>query len=100
MSRQLEQVIEERQAKRARLIVRSVEFELAEAVGRAGGELTGLAVKYAVGECLVVVKARLAGQPQVAFVGAEDFGSCLIKAVREARTDRLRWQADRYGGES
>jgi hypothetical protein len=98
MSRQLEQVVEERTARRYKAIVAAVEYELESALSRAGAELTGLAVKLRPGECLVVVKAILAGRPQVAFVGAEDFGSCLIKAVRLARSDKLRWKADEYGG--
>ena len=96
MSRQLEQVIEERTKRRSQELVNCVEFGLEEAVHRAGGELTGLAVKFRPGECLIVVKVILAGKPQVAFVGAEDFGSALLKAVREARRDKLRWKVDQY----
>jgi hypothetical protein len=94
----LEQFGEERQAKRNKAIAQAVEFGLLEGVGRAGGELTGLAVKYGGGDCLVVVKAVFPSGPQVAFVGAEDLGGCLIKAAREASRDKLRWRADRYVG--
>lgn len=98
MSRQLEQIVEERQAKRSKAIVECVEFGLEQAIHRAGAELVGLAVKFRPGECLVVVKVVLAGRQQVAFVGADDFGSALLKAVREARRDKLRWREDKYLG--
>lgn len=98
MSRQLEQVIEERSRKRGLLIVMAIEYGLAEAVQRAGGQPTGIAVKGILGDCLIVVKATFPGGPQVAFVGAEDFGSALIKCVRLAAADKLLWRADKYGG--
>lgn len=79
-------------------VYQAVEFGLVDAVERAGGDLQGFAVKYNGGDCLVVLKVILAGKKQVAFVGAEDLGSALLKAVREGKADRLRWRVDRYGG--
>lgn len=100
MSRQLEQEVENRSHKRHLAIVSAVEYGLTKGVERAGGQLTGLAVKYNGSDCLVVVKAILAGRSQVAFVGGEDLGTCLVKAAREAGTDKLKWRDDKYGGQS
>jgi hypothetical protein len=100
MSRQLEQHLEIRQAKRVKAITAAVEYELYDAISHSGGELTGLAFKFRQGDVLMVLKVVLAGRDQVAFVGAEDMGGCLIKGVREARKDGLRWREDLYGGES
>jgi hypothetical protein len=100
MSRQLEQVWEDRNTKRAKQIVYAIEAGLEKSLGRAGAHFTGLTIKVNPGDCLAVVKVSLAGKPQVAFVGAEDLGSCLIKIVREANRDSLKWQVDKYGGQS
>ena len=100
MSRQLEQVVEERTARRQRSLVKAVEFELAEVVSRSGGELVGFSVKLVPGSCLLVLRVILAGRLQVAFVGGEDFGSCLLKAVQEGRGDKLKWREDKYVGQS
>ncbi len=97
MSRQLEEQSEIRTAKRHRGILEAVEGGLEVAVGRCGGTLTGLAVKGGEGDCLLVIKAVFPGGPQVAFVGGDNLGSSLIKAVREASQDKLRWREDRYG---
>ncbi len=98
MSRQLEAEWERRQARRGKKIVAAVEYELLSAVEHAGGELVGLAVKYRPGEVLLVIKVILAGRAQVCFVGGEDLGSCLLKAVREGKRDGLRWRDDKYVG--
>jgi len=98
MSRQLEQHLEQRQARRAQGIVLAVECGLEDAVARGGAELTGFSVRYRPGECMLVLRGLLAGRAQVAFVGSEDLAGCLIKAVREAQGDRLRWREDQYAG--
>ena len=46
----------------------------------------------------MVVKAVLAGRAQVAFVGSDDLGGCLVKAVRLGNSDKLNWRADQYFG--
>ena len=100
MSRLLEQLVEERSKKRQLKIVAAIEFELERSVQHAGAELVGFSVKLRPGECLLVLRVILAGRDQVAFVGAEDLGSCLIKAVHLARSDKLAWRADKYVGQS
>lgn len=98
MSRQLEQVAEERQRRRALAIVSAIEFELERSVGLSGRVLLGFSVKGMVEDSLLVLRAMNGEEAEVAFVGGEDLGSALIKACREARKDKLRWRADRYGG--
>jgi len=92
--------MEDRSNKRHAAIIRAVEFELANVLQSAGRDLTGIAVKLYPGECLLVLKAANGEGAEVCFVGAEDFGGTLIKAVRECRQDKLRWKADEYGGQS
>lgn len=98
MSRQLDQINEDRTEKRHQNIVVAVEFGLEQGVARSGGELHGLAFKLSPGECLLIIKAMIAGKKQVAFVGAEDLGGALIKGMLEANRDKLRWREDKYGG--
>ena len=96
MSRQLEQVREQKQQRRDNAVLLALDGGLVESVGRAGGDLQGLAISLRGGDCLITVKATLAGKEQIAFVGAEDLIGCILKVVREARGDRLRWREDRY----
>lgn len=96
MTRQLEQVIEEKNAKRAERIVRAVEYELVGAVQRAGAEFLGFTAVIKPAEVLLVLKVNLAGRRQVAFVGSEDLGGALIKAVRLASADQLVWKEDKF----
>lgn len=98
MTRQLEQVHEERQGRRARAAVNALEYDLVGSVAHAGGELTGLSVKLSGPDCLITVKAVLPGGRMVAFVGAETFLDALVKVCRVARADKLHWRADRYVG--
>lgn len=100
MTRQLEALQEKQKQRRYDGIVLAVEVDLEQAIERSGGELTGFAVKYRGSDCLMIVKAILAGRPQVAFIGADDLGGCLLKAVREGNQDKLKWRADKYGGQS
>lgn len=98
MSRQLEQADEQRNSRRHRAIVVAVEYGLFDAVERSGGVLQGFAFKNRGSDCLLVLKAVLAGKKQVAFVGSDDLAGCLIKAVKLGNSDKLRWRDDRYGG--
>lgn len=96
MSRQLEQFSEERDKKRRRAIVAAVEYDLQKAVERAGGDLLGFSTRMNPGECLVTLRVIVAGRRQVAFVGAEDLGTALIKAVRLGNSDKLGFRDDKY----
>lgn len=98
MSRQLEQHAEEKAARRHASIVRAVEYELSDALAASKRELLGFSVKLSGGDCLITVRCSFGGAREVCFVGAEDLGSALIKCVREGRTDKLKWRADKFGG--
>lgn len=96
MTRQLDAIHERRTKKRQLAIVAAVEYALQGAIEHSGAEYLGFAAKCMPGECLVTIKGILAGRAQVAFVGAEDLGGALIKAVRLGRSDKLKWKPDRY----
>lgn len=97
MSRQLENLQEQRSQQRRNKILEAVEYDLVESVGRAGGVMDGFAFKERGVDCLLVIKAEVSGRRMVAFVGSDNLGSLLIKAVRLAASDKLAWKADEYG---
>lgn len=96
MTRQLERVREEKQQKVDAAVLMALEGGLVDAVGHSGGDLQGFGVKLSGGDCLITIKAIVAGRPQIAFVGSDSMVNCLIKVVREARSDQLRWRDDQY----
>lgn len=97
MTRQLDAFHEQRQSKRDRKLVAAVEFDLDKAVSHAGGELQGYSIRCGGGDCLLTLRASLAGRGQVAFVGAGTPAEALRKAVREGYLDKLKWRGDKYG---
>lgn len=96
MSRQLEQAGEDRTRRRYDAIVRAVEYDLLKAIEVNGTTLRGFSVRLGDWECLITLRATRNGSAEVCFVGAEDFGGCMIKCVREAKRDKLNWKADRF----
>lgn len=96
MSRQLEQVAEERTAKRHKALIRAVEFEMVGALASAGAELRGFSVKLDDFECLLTARAVIGGVHMVTFIGAEDLGSAMIKLIRATRREKLVWREDKY----
>lgn len=96
MSRQLEQVREEKQKKLDAAVLLSLEGGLVEAVGRAGGDLVGIAIHWRGDGWLAIVKVELAGRRQIAFVGAETLAKLFVKITREANRDKLSWRDDKY----
>ena len=96
MSRQLEQVQEERQTKRRDAIVRALEFELAGSLETQGITLIGFAIKFDAYECLMTIKADVGGVRSVAFVGAGSPIDSILKAVSASYANRLRWKEDIY----
>lgn len=96
MSRQLELVQEERTKKTHKALVRAVEFELQSAVALTGGVLTGFSVKIDEWQTLITLKAIVDDVPSVSFVGADSLTGCFLKAVREARSDKLAWREDKW----
>ena len=98
MTRQLEQVQEEKNSKRNNALLLALEGGLARDVARGGADLLGFSVKLNGGDCLIILRASLAGRQQISFVGATDFPEGLLKACREGRSDKLKWREDKYAG--
>ena len=96
MTRHLDAVTEERQARKHHAVVRALEFELVGVIASKGGELLGFSVRIAEWETLMTLRAVIDGERQVAFVGSDDLVNCILKAVRAAQRDKLAWQADKY----
>lgn len=96
MSRQLDQLKEERETRRRDALVKALEFELPGTLELNGITLVGFAIKYDAFECLMTVKADIGGERSVSFVGASSPINCILKAVQMAKSDRLRWRKDRY----
>lgn len=97
MSRQMDADREQRQARKDVKLVAAIEFDLVRAVERSGAVLGGYSVRVGGFDCLVTLRAKLAGKAQVAFVGAETPADALRKAVREGLSDKLVWRDDKYG---
>lgn len=77
-------------------LVDAVEFELAGAIGHAGGVLVGLSVKYSEVDCLLTLRADLPAGRRIAFVGGATLADCFRRAVNEAYQDKLTWQVGKY----
>lgn len=97
MSRQLDQIAEERETKRRVALVKALEFELPGVLASKGIEMVGFAVKYDAFECLMTIKADIDGVRQVCFVGGGGVIDCILRSVTAAKHDRLRWRVDKYG---
>lgn len=97
MSRQLEQKMEERVRRERSQLLLAVYGGLADAVERSGGILCGFSAKMSDYDCLIVLRADFPGGRMVAFVGAADLATALIKATREGKSDQLRWKPDKWG---
>lgn len=96
MSRQLEMMSEQRTAKKHKKLIVVMEYGLEGAVGHSGGILTGFSVKLNEWECLMTVRAVRGETPMVAFVGSDSLVNCMLKAERDAASDKLVWREDRY----
>lgn len=99
MTRSNEVSVEEKSERRDLAVARAVQGGLDNAVGRAGGALLGFTAKLDGYDCLLVLKAEFPAGRMVAFVGSESLGGAFLKAVREGKSDRLRWRVDRFAGE-
>lgn len=99
MSRQLDIVREEKQARRDQAVLLALEGGLEEAIEYAGALLLGFSVALRGEDCLITLRVDLSGRKQIAFIGAADLPGCLLKAVREARADRLVWKDCKYNGQ-
>jgi hypothetical protein len=98
MSRQLDAKLEEQQRRRNDNLLLALNGGLEEAVSRAGGTLTGINVKMGEGDVLLILKAVFPAGAQVGFVGGETLPDVILKAVREAGRDQVKWRTDRWAG--
>jgi len=96
MSRQLDIKVEERETARRDELIKALEFGIVGAFESQGLELLGIAIKFDAYNCLLTVKAHVAGKYQVAFVGSDTVVNCFLKLQSEARSNRLRWRPDKY----
>lgn len=96
MSRQLDQVREQRETKRRDTLVKCLEYELPGVLEMQGITLIGFAVKFDAYECLMTIKADVGGERNVAFVGGSSIIDCILKSVQAAKAERLRWRKDVY----
>ena len=96
MTRQLDKELEARFDRERTEVYRACSGGLADAVAEAGGLLQGLSAKLSGADCLLTVRAEFGPGRMVAFIGGEDLAACLRKAMREARSDSLRWKEDQY----
>lgn len=96
MSRQLEQIVEERTARRNLALIRALEFELVGTLKTKGIDLLGFSLKIDPFECLMTLRANVDGGRQVAFIGSDGIPNTIIKAVIAAKRDQLVWREDKY----
>lgn len=98
MSRQLEALHEQKQARRDKVVLLAVGGGLELALSKNGRSMTGLNVMIRGESVMGVIKVFEDGLHKVSFVGAEDMEGLFIKAFREAESDKLRWKEDKYRG--
>lgn len=96
MSRQLEQVQEERETRRRNALVKALEYGLEGSLAAQGIRLRGFAVKWDAYDCLLTLKGEFDGASQVAFVGGGSVIDCILKCVTASQNHRLRWKEDVY----
>lgn len=96
MTRQLEQETELREAAKRVALVRALDFGIVGALQAQGIELLGWAIKYDAFNCLLTIKAEIAGDRKVAFVGSDTIINCILKTESEALRGGLQWRADKY----
>lgn len=98
MTRQLEQKGEDRAARRNTAALRAIKGGLASTLSRSGYDLRGFSYKDRGYDHLLVLKCDRAGDPRVAFVGADSLAGTFVKAMRLADRGKLVFRADQYAG--
>lgn len=96
MTRQLEQGLEEREAKRRDALVYALDRGISDALELQGIELLGIAFKHDAYSCLMTIKASIGGERQVCFVGSDTIVNSILKAAGDARADALHWRTDKF----
>lgn len=96
MTRHLDVKHEVREAAKRDALVRALEFGLVGALSTQGIELVGLSIKYDAFNCLLTLKADVAGVRSVCFVGSDTIVNVLLKADSMASNEVLKWKQDQY----
>lgn len=96
MALSMDEIRTKKQREIDKSLVAAVEFELAGAIAHAGGELTGISVKFGELDCLMTLRAVVTSNKCIAFVGAPTLSDCFRKAVTDAYHDRLKWREDKW----
>lgn len=96
MTRHLDVKVEERETAKRDALVRALEFGIVGALSTQGIELMGLSIKYDAFNCLLTLKADVAGVRSVSFVGSDTMVNVLLKADSMAANEVLKWRPDQY----
>lgn len=96
MSRQLDINGEEREKAKRNALVKALEYGIVRALETQGIELVGIAIRYDAFNCLMTVKADIAGTRSICFVGSDSIINCFLKLQSEANRNALSWRADKY----
>lgn len=98
MSRQLDQVREERERKRELALIRALEYELPDILDGQGIILRGFSVIWQEPNCLLTLRAVIGGKKMVSHMGGISVIDSILNAVSAAKSERLRWKADKWPG--
>lgn len=96
VTRTTEVDIETRQARMDKRVGEAVGYRFEGQLSHAGAVLTGLSFKMDGMDCLMTIKAVLAGRDQVAFVGGPDWAVCIVHGTELASRDGLKWREDKF----
>lgn len=96
MSRQLDIKREIYETARRDALVKALEFGIVGSLEMQGIELQGIAIRYDAFNCLLTLKAHIAGIPKVSFVGSDTMMNVLLKADSMSRNNVLKWKVDQY----
>ena len=77
-------------------VYRALDFELAGSIEAGGSLLLGISAKMSAWDCLLTIRVDQGGSRMICFVGSDSLVNCLLKAVRDAQNDMLRWRADKF----
>lgn len=96
MSSEMDLKHELKATKRRDALVRALEFGIIGALEFNGIELQSMSIKPGDFDCLIVVKAIVAGKRVVAFISSDSMVNALLKLAHTAQQGTLRWKPDRY----
>lgn len=96
MTRQFDVQQEVRETKRRDQLVKVLDFGLAGSLESQGIHLLGLSLKYDAFNCLLTIRAEIAGVRSVSFVGSDSISNCFLKAQSDASRGALKWKEDCY----